>query len=84
MNEVMIKLEPHFLGAFLASEAACSILDIMPGTDLVEELRNLIYIQRELMVHIIEGKHYGSNNITNFVDYTQEVKDEMARLRRED
>lgn len=79
----MLNLEPHFLASFLASEAACSVLDIMPSTDLVEEMRNLIYIQRELMVHLIEGKHYGSNNITNFVEYTQEVKEEAARLRKE-
>jgi len=83
MTDQMIKLEPHFMAAFLASEASCAVLEVMPDTDLVEELRNLVYIQHQIMVHMIEGKHYGSNNITQFVEYTQEVKDEAARLSRD-
>lgn len=83
MNQEMIKIEPHFLASYLACESACALLDIMPNTDLVEELRNLIYIQHDLMTHIIEGKHYGSDNISEFVQFTQQVKDEVARLRED-
>lgn len=78
------KLEPHFLASFVACEAACTILDFLPSTDLIEELRNLIYIQNELFVHIVEGKHYGTNNITDFVEYAQDVKDQIRRLRERD
>lgn len=80
----IVKMEPHFLAAYLASETACSVLEIMPDTDLVEELRNLIYIQNELMSHLIEGKHYGTDNITSFVEFTQEVKQEISRIRNEE
>lgn len=79
----MIKIEPHFLGAYLASEAAFSIVDNMPATDFVDELRALIVIQHALMSHIIEGKHYGTDNIARFVSYTQEIKEEMRRIREE-
>jgi hypothetical protein len=78
------KIEPHFLGAFLACEAACSILDFLPDSDMIEEMRNLIYIQHELFIHIVEGKHYGTNNISDFVEYTQEVKDQIKRLRKDE
>jgi len=78
------KLEPHFLAAFLAAEAATKILSILPDTDLIEELRNLIYIQHDIMIHIIEGDHYGTNNIVNFVDYTQTIKNEIERIKDED
>jgi hypothetical protein len=78
------KIEPHFLACFLSCEAACQVLDFLPDSDMIEELRNLIYIQNELFIHIVEGKHYGSNNITQFVEYTQEVKDQMRRLREKD
>ena len=76
----IIKLDPHFLGALLAAEAACSVLEVLPATDLIEDLRNLVYIQRELLNHMVEGKHFGTNNITNFVQYTQIVKDDMFQL----
>lgn len=78
------KLEPHFVAAFLANEAACAVLDFLPDSDLIEELRNLIYIQNDLLVHIVEEKHYGTNNITSFVEYTQQIKDEIRRLRERD
>lgn len=77
-------IEPHFIAAFLGNEAACSILDFLPDSDFVEELRNLLYIQNELFVHILEKKHYGTNNITTFIEYTQEIKDQMRRLRERD
>ncbi len=79
----MIKIEPHFLGAFLASEAAYSVLINMPHTDFVEDLKELIAIQIALMSHMIEGKHYGSDNIAKFIKYTQAVKEDMTRMYEE-
>ena len=80
-TRTMPRLEPHFLASFVACEAACAVLHILPSSDLIEELRNLIYIQQDLFIHMIEGKHYGTNNITDFVDYTQEVKHQMERIK---
>jgi len=82
MNQDMaLKIEPHFFAAFGASEAAIAVLDLLPDSDLVEQLKNLIYIQFDLFVHMIEGKHYGTNNLRDFMDYTQETKSEMRRLK---
>ena len=80
MNEMLI-LEPHFLAAYLASESACEILDVLPDTDLIEELRNLIYIQYELLNHIIEGKHYGTDNLVNFIEHTKNINEDMATIK---
>lgn len=77
-------IEPHFLAAFVACEAACAVLDFLPDADLIEELRNLIYLQHELFVHIIEGKHYGTDNITDFIEYTQVIKDQIKRLKEKE
>lgn len=81
ITRTMVKLEPHFLASFMACESACSVLEVLPDSDLIEDLRNLIYIQQDLFIHMIEGKHYGTNNINDFVEYTQEVKNQMARIR---
>lgn len=81
MNTQMIKLEPHFLGAYCANDAAIAVVDMFPDTDLMSSLKNLMYIQHDLMTHMIESKHYGTENIENFIEYTQEVKDEVRRLK---
>jgi hypothetical protein len=83
-SQGMPKIEPHFFAAFSAGESACAMMDLLPACDLVESLKNLLYIQHDLFIHIIEGKHYGSNNLATFVDYTLEVKDEINRLKNAD
>lgn len=83
-NEMTLKIEPHFFTAFAASEAAILVLDFLPESDLIETLKNLIYIQHDLFVHMIEGKHYGTNNLRDFMDYVQETKEEMRRLKDAD
>lgn len=76
----VFKVEPHFLAAYLASEASISLLEVMPESDLISELKNLIYIQHDIMTHVIEGKHYGTDNINQFISYTNEMKSEANRL----
>lgn len=79
-----MKIEPHFLAAFYGSEAATLVLDFLPSTDLIEILRNLIYIQHEIFCHMMEGKHYGSNQLQDYIEYTYEVKNEIVRLKDAD
>ncbi len=74
-------IESHFVAALLASSAACEILDILPENDLVLELKNLMEIQYDLFCHIIEGKHYGSDNLKYFIEYTEDVTDQIIRIR---
>ena len=80
-TEMMPKIEPHFFSAFAASEAAIEVLELLPDGDMVETLKNLIYIQHDLFIHMIEGKHYGTNSLKDFIDYVQETKDEIRRLK---
>lgn len=81
MYKVMKHVEPHLLATICASEAAVSVLDLLPAGDLVEDLKNLIYIQYDIFTHILQGKHYGTNNINDFMDYVQEIKSEMRRIK---
>lgn len=81
---MMPKIEPHLFACFSACETACAILEMLPATDLVEDLKNLIYIQHDLFIHMIEGKHYGTDDLATFIDFTLETKDEVKRLRNAD
>lgn len=79
----MIKIEAHFYAAFKASQVACELLDVLPETDIHEELKNVMNVQFDLFVHMIEGKHYGTRHLEDFISYTDELKNEATRLKEE-
>ena len=79
----MIKLEPHFCAAFSACESVCQILDLLPNSDLIEDVKVLIHTQHSLFIHMIEGKHFGSDAIEKFMKYTIAIRDEAIRLKEE-
>lgn len=79
--EMNLKIEPHFLAAFQACEASIAILDLLPESDLVEELKNIVYVQHDLFIHMIEGKHYGSNSLQDFLVLMQELKSDLKRMK---
>jgi len=74
-------IEPHFCAVVAASSAACDLLEVLPECDLIDEMKNLIHIQFDLLAHLLEGKHYGTDNINNFIEYTNVVKREISELK---
>ena len=79
----MVKLDPHFAAAFYACESSCQILELLPRSDLIEDMRDLIHTQHSLFLHMIEGKHYGSNALEAFIKNTFAIRDEAIRLKEE-
>ena len=79
----MYKVDHHFLALLKSSDAACDMIDLFPDTDMTDELRTLLRMQLEVCIHMLEGKHYGTNNLTAFCDFIDEIKDEAARLSEE-
>lgn len=77
----MSLIDSHFFAVVCACNASCEILDILPSNDLVEELRDLLHVQHDILTHMIESKHYGSDNINEFIEYTTEIVGEVDRLR---
>jgi hypothetical protein len=78
----MVVIEPHFMAAFMGCVTACEILDVLPQGDLTDELKNILDIQFDLFVHLMEGKHYGSNNLNDFMAYTDEIKSQIITLKQ--
>lgn len=76
-----IKLDPHFYAVVVASRAISDIASILPDADLVEDLRNLSYIQESIFEHIIQCKHYGTNDLDDFIDYAVKIKKDVERLK---
>ena len=82
-NITMLKLEPHFFATFSACESICQILDLLPNSDLVEDVRELAHTQHSLFLHMIEGKHFGSDAIEKFMKFTIAMRDQAIRLKEE-
>lgn len=79
----MYRVDHHFLAILKSSDAACDVVELLPNTDITDELKTLLRLQLEVCVHMLESKHYGTNNLNSFCDYIDEVKDEAARLNEE-
>lgn len=73
--------EAHFLAAYLASSAACDLIDLLPDVDLVLDLEELLLSQQEIFIHIMEEKHYGTDNLNNFITFTQDIKKQALKLK---
>jgi len=76
-----MNVEPHFMCAFLAANTAMQLIDILPESDLIEDLRGIILIQFDILSHMMEGKHYGTNKLNDFMLCLQELKAQIHRIR---
>ena len=83
MMIAMVKLDPHFAAAFYACETACQILELLPRSDLIDDMRDLIHTQHSLFLNMIEGKHYGTDALNAFVTHTFAIREEAKRLKEE-
>lgn len=77
----MKTVESHFLAVYMASSAACDLLELLPDADLVVDLEELLQSQLDIFSHMVEEKHYGTNNLTDFISHTQEIKRQALRLK---
>ena len=70
----------HFVAAYKASEALCELLAVLPETDLIIETSNIAEIQQQLMLCILENRHFGDDSIKTFINYADELKWQAKRL----
>ncbi len=79
----MQQIEPHFFAIVKSSEIACEMISLLPANDLVEEMKHLLGTQLDLLCHIIENKHYGSHSLQDFLDYADELRIQVLRIKGE-
>ncbi len=78
----MKTLDDHFLCVYLASSAACDLIDILPDVDLVVELEEILLAQLDILSHMVSEKHYGTSNLAEFIAHTQDVKTRCRVLKQ--
>jgi hypothetical protein len=76
-----MSIEPHFLAAYLACEASIEMIELLPDSDIVHEILDLLLTQSELFINIMEGKHFGTNKLNDFMAHIEEIKKQAKQLR---
>lgn len=82
-NSMKVIVDSHVLAVIAACEAACDLIEVLPDNDLIDELRNLLIIQHAVFCHIVDGRHYGSDNLDSFINYTKQISEEANRIKYE-
>jgi hypothetical protein len=73
-------INDQFFAVLNGAIVACEVLELLPESDLIDQLADILTIQREILTHIIEGRHYGSNNLDNYCDHINAIWTEVKRL----
>ena len=76
----MIIHNDQLIAALSGSICANGLVDLLPETDLTDSLKNILCIQREILTHYVEGRHYGSNNIDLYLEHVHSIWSEINRL----
>ena len=75
-----ISVDPHVFMIFLASETAMQMLSVMPDTDFNVELREILTIQNEILLCVIEKKHFGSDALEETGDFLIKKCESIAEM----
>ena len=80
----MTQLEPHFFCIYTATNTALNMVQMLPQNDLVSEIYDLLCVELDIIMHLIEHKHYGSKNIECYLNHLKDLNDQVARLEDND
>ncbi len=77
----MRAVDPHYVAVVAGMDCALGIAELLPETDLVDEQRVLLTSSLQILVDVLEGKHYGTNNLSEFMKNAEEIKSQIKRLK---
>lgn len=78
----MPPVEPHVFAVVTSSSVASNLLDFMPECDIAEELKTIIGIQHEILCEMIQGRHFGSTQLDDFIKYLAEIQENIEGLKK--
>lgn len=79
----MIPIDSHLFALYIGTNAACEILDLLPETDLTQELSEIINIQFSIISNIISHRHFGNDNLDDFIKHCEHLIDQVERVSHE-
>lgn len=78
-----IKIDPHLFAILTSTASACELIEFLPETDLCFELKNLLNMQYDILSHYIEGKHFGTDQLEEFIQFSHAVLYQALELGNE-
>lgn len=70
----------HVEAIFVASLVAKKIAEILPETDLVENLLNILEVQASICQYICQNKHFGDDNLEDFEEFLDNLEEQISHL----
>ena len=74
-------VDPHYVAVIAGMDCALGICELLPDVDLVEEQMGLLTSSLQILVDVLEGKHYGTNNLSDFLKRAEETKEQIKILK---
>lgn len=75
-------IDPHLLALIAGSGAACHVSSLLPDSDLVDQMRDILYVQNEIFSHIIQSKHFGTDSLNKYTNYCHSVVEDAISFRK--
>lgn len=65
MNHVV---DPHIFAVLCAGQTCLDLTNLLPRTDILDEISGILIAQQELIECLIYGKHFGTDNLNNLIE----------------
>lgn len=74
-------LEPHIFAVMCASSSCAELIELLPGGDIRDEMEKLLITQYQILTHILEDKHYGTDRLEEFIEYNRNLFESLEKLK---
>jgi len=75
-----IEGDPHIIGVLNALSAAIDSIRLLPKCDIVVQIDDILKNSVDILIDYCEEENISTNEISRFIDYTDEIKKEVRKL----
>jgi hypothetical protein len=77
----MRKIDPMTFAIYSSAVAAINITELLPDTDLCDELRNVLCTQCTLIQALLDGDRLLREDVEEFILECDQISQEMMRIK---
>jgi hypothetical protein len=74
-------IDPHGLACLVTTTVALEVIECLPDCDLLEELHHILSIQHDILTHLQNDKHFGSERLDTFMAMLSNLQYETRKLK---
>lgn len=61
-----MQVEPHVFAIIKSCDAANVLAELLPDCDIADELKYILTMQHQILLEMIQGRHFGSKMLEHF------------------